>query len=1739
MTVEKGGVPTAGFIATTDIADTYPTHLDRLGFGGMRVCQNLIDLNAITEKRRIVGMLAFSQANSTLYQLIGGLENTNWQKIYTVENGGITIQQKLKANYILLGDDANNAYQSPILIDMLADFIRLQDSTFITQTKHTYLPNSQALNKLTNGLVNVTNGILGSQTRLNYTNTDPITYPQLPFLDATWVPNPFGGESKWVGYVYEGTNTGIPKKSAVMAELFTDLLAVNYRFLTGNFVMGSGNILIKSLMPGSQWLDRLNAGIMKQTAGIISTAEAGIDYIDWANKPDEARIVVGYDENKRIAKTEVRIVDDVNPFNPAAPAGTGDNVRGINQLRCTLLQAYNVVTSDQNMIARTFLVTRKVIIADYDDGGGHRYDMGFSFDGCISSVRNIRIRMPTNITTNQNNYVWQLTNVQDGLNEVTATLGFAAILPTLAQNRYSILQAFDPADANNRIYTESDALTAQFLVMDNAKANLPNCKSLANLGNGVLAKQDNNIVIADVAPTTATYIIKTPNASLPNAQILNAIGTGLLKIAQLANGAISIAVGGQNPATDDYVRPADYQEERNARIARDGELQAEIEALQAELASLTGFVSYAVMVQFILDLIGAGFTAGYPEWLFQLKYKPLLTRFKISDTTNNFGTWPSGHVWFDSNVQDTAGHESGIRLTAWDSSTFFSESLKPLSFGILGFLNKAGYLQEQRGFVWRSEFENDANHAWYRGAKNFNLYRVVGRESSYGYTTKDLWLECEYYQLGNPKFRFHKEIDFNNVELYNVKTPTFDSSPTPKSWVLSEISNINKNIILAGHITGSGLLGTTINTSLATSIFANANIYSIQWNSVQSDGLIGRKYKTNVDSIGQDSATFIEQYEVIESLGSNIFLGREVKVWNDDSALHYIGEYAQSINKNYFYKCYAQNSNFWISFEQNVDFNSKVISNVITPTLSHHPANKDYIDNKTWPTSSITNFDSAVKAYKLSDFQAPTSNINFANYKLINLADAQNDQDGINKRTLNNALNNLVTSVTASGVLSSTGGTTPNITHNNSGVNAGTYNYINSLTVNSTGHLSSITSGTQPLTSATAGTGLTTAVTNGTLNISLSNELIGLSQLNSLGIVVRNTSSGYTTRTLIAGSGITLTNSNGVNGDITISSSGSTQAITLIGAVTGTGTNTINTILNTTQSISAGLLKFNWSGATLGENAFYSTLEDGISIPYYSHVIEAGTGSTYRRWLTSYDLGSGSSRNCIFKLGFYHSIGGHKYPFEISDYTGILTTYIRNTLDVTNQYIINVPTPTLSHHAVNKQYVDSIQTQIPNVVNINGFAQVFRSQTAYNEASFSIQCTYSGGTQSSSYNLYNNSNLYCYSLIHISDGVGLGFFALKSSTHNNIFTFNENASSVFKYYKHVDINNYNIYNLADAVNDQDAMNRRTTRAQKLNWFSVPDNYVDFNNQHIANVKDANSDQDAMNRRTTRAQKLNWFSPPDGWIDMSNRGLYNLTDGQSDGDHVTFRQLKSYSGKTGSIVTSYTIYADNGNNDWKYYQGNYLTSILTPAILPQQVGAWHGYGVVAQWDMAAGAFFAYSSKKIKNIIERDKNIIEKEAISLIEKLDIVKYEHLDDVKESKYYGIIAEELAEIDHTLIKPNMRYIPNISIIANIKHLEANTHELIFEKNLKEIAKYEIEGQKIKVNDENFDILEIKSNSIVIESNADTKQHIEQQEQVFVYGTYESCPNVNKERLFETSLAVIQNLLKRVASLEKLDIRN
>ena len=286
------------------------------------------------------------------------------------------------------------------------------------------------------------------------------------------------------------------------------------------------------------------------------------------------------------------------------------------------------------------------------------------------------------------------------------------------------------------------------------------------------------------APKDAKYVLNVSNDNLPNAQNLSALGAGILKIANFANGIISIASGGKNPLNDDYVRPVDLDEEITSRIEADTAIEA---SLQAQLATITGYGTLGLLTEFLISI---GWTTGYSEYLWN-KYKPLRTENKYSDTDDY--DKQGGNIWFDASHIGNAGNfKPGLRITSWDSSNVFDNDLFPVSIGLFGYKNNLGYIPAQEGFVWQSYPENDNSSSHYRFLKNFGLYYVGHNKGNIGWDRCEILLmEYKYY---DNKFSYEKKVDFKEDVRFlgtgAVKIPVGSNVQRPS---IAEIGMVRYN----------------------------------------------------------------------------------------------------------------------------------------------------------------------------------------------------------------------------------------------------------------------------------------------------------------------------------------------------------------------------------------------------------------------------------------------------------------------------------------------------------------------------------------------------------------------------------------------------------------------------------------------------------------------------------------------------------------------------------------------------------------------------------------------------------------------------------------------------------------------------------------------------------------------------------------------------------------------------------
>ena len=186
MSIDLGAIPITGFISPTDNSDVYPTHRDIFGKGGYRTVVDLAARDIVTPERREEGMLVFVLSTNTMYQLIGGITNSDWVVAFSSLGS-------LPEDYIYVGDSNGIAQPSPALIDVQLDLIllrqRLDDintATVVLATSHNSFPQAQVLADLPFGFLFHINGLLTSFSIFNLNHLPHLTH------NNVWVGNLLG-----------------------------------------------------------------------------------------------------------------------------------------------------------------------------------------------------------------------------------------------------------------------------------------------------------------------------------------------------------------------------------------------------------------------------------------------------------------------------------------------------------------------------------------------------------------------------------------------------------------------------------------------------------------------------------------------------------------------------------------------------------------------------------------------------------------------------------------------------------------------------------------------------------------------------------------------------------------------------------------------------------------------------------------------------------------------------------------------------------------------------------------------------------------------------------------------------------------------------------------------------------------------------------------------------------------------------------------------------------------------------------------------------------------------------------------------------------------------------------------------------------------------------------------------------------------------------------------------------------
>jgi hypothetical protein len=317
--------------------------------------------------------------------------------------------------------------------------------------------------------------------------------------------------------------------------------------------------------------------------------------------------------------------------------------------------------------------------------------------------------------------------------------------------------------------------------------------------------------------------------------------------------------------------------------------------------------------------------------------------------------------------------------------------------------------------------------------------------------------------LGNSQY-FNFYDQFNSFVLFNRFTPT----SLLNTGINLDFTNTNFSGFRFRHI---------------TDVASNVGTFSLNY--FQFDDNVGTPlFTANTDNIffnvfARGNAPLVNNDYTnkfyVDSLVNN--LPNQIILQGDIIGNGLVG---QSINTS-FQKTLNQISN-----NGNINIGNFLLNNVSTPLSVTDGANRGYVDNKTWTSTQITDFNNAVRSNSLNQFAVPTADLSMNNFKIINLNDPLNNKDAINLSYLQsyvaaNKGTGTVTSVTAGTGLS--GGTiTASGTialANISGFLAGVYNWPNSLTINQQGQVIGANAGNQPITSIFSNSGLTVNASGG------------------------------------------------------------------------------------------------------------------------------------------------------------------------------------------------------------------------------------------------------------------------------------------------------------------------------------------------------------------------------------------------------------------------------------------------------------------------------------------------------------------------------------------------------------------------------------------------------------------------------------------------------------------------------------
>jgi hypothetical protein len=391
-----------------------------------------------------------------------------------------------------------------------------------------------------------------------------------------------------------------------------------------------------------------------------------------------------------------------------------------------------------------------------------------------------------------------------------------------------------------------------------------------------------------------------------------------------------------------------------------------------------------------------------------------------------------------------------------------------------------------------------------------------------------------------------------------------------------------------------------------------------------------------------------------------------------------------------------------------------------------------------------------------------------------------------------------------------------------------------------------------------------------------------------------------------------------------------------------------------------------------------------------------------------------------------------------------------------------------------------------------------------------------------------------------------------------LMTFNENSSDQFLFYKNINVNNNRISNVATPDADTDAANKifvveYVNSVLPVNTVSLLGDITGSGvtgtpiNTSLSNVINKTTNQ-IFNYTATGSTaasfdfdltipnstnktlrfRMNRDNTSDGagyefQFYAPTNGIDTLTFGYNSGSQ--FGAIYSIANNAQVINYNYALNINDSGN-YKPYSGSY--GYLNSSGNTGTASGQNPYSINCNNRVKASEFDSVSSIKTKNIESSSKDI-EEEALKIFSKIPFFKYSYKDKIKngEGVTFGVIAEPLKEILPDYVVEDKSFVPNILQSCLIKPITECSYELVFKEKLTNI-----EGSKLQL------ILLNKSVEVEILKTTPKRLIISCSEKLpgngFAYGTFETCPSVTKNKLFELSMVVLKNTLKRVDILER-----